>query len=627
MARQLTQKTFRDYLRVVFRRKRIVLGSFFGMLVAVFAGLQLKTPEYESKVTMLILATKHIVSPYYKDVVDYRPTDITLTQSEIVKSNPVIERVVKRMRLSDQPADYEKQFASPLRSLIIDARTRAAEKKNARLSAKELEKARFRSAVESLKKKITVEPVRETDLFTVTVSDYSASRAAQLANAVSRSYCIFDLEQQMAELTQKYGDKHLFVTQLKDNLEKMEANLTGEAVSNIEAIGPASVKIIEQAGPASEPAGKSKKVLLLAGMVLGLCFGVVLAFVAEGFDNTLKTPDELQDILGVPSLGYVPVRKSAVSWSVNSARLAANAGLWAGIVLVALQLAVGCLSADMTNPIVRFLNNATAAFLAPMRLFFPAQQLPGFEIPALLTLIGLLAGRVFVSRMLARLLAVSVKAEAVLKPHQRDGSYSRAYAGVAEQLLLAMKSGNHKSLLVCSALPREGTTTMVANLGVQLAARSHARILLVDAQLRRHALHTALHIENGCGLTDVLMAKSDLGEMSRKAADNLYVLTSGQPVEEPVSLLGSPKMKELINKAKEKYDLVIIDAAPLKSHHDAAALSPYVDSVLLLVSEGTTRKEVLKASVEPLERSKANIIGSVLNRRTFAIPDFIYKRA
>ncbi|MCG8430207.1 MAG: lipopolysaccharide biosynthesis protein, partial [Candidatus Omnitrophica bacterium] len=163
----------------------------------------------------------------------------------------------------------------------------------------------YRQAVAALRKAVKVEPVRDTNLFTISARDFSPVGAAIIANTVSRSYQIFDLEQQMAELEIKYGEKHQIVQQLRDNIDHMVENLNGELLPDAEAIGPASVKIIEQAGVPMEPVGPSKLLVFLLAVVMSLFLGVMLAFMFEYMDQTFKTPFDVESSLQLPFLGYV----------------------------------------------------------------------------------------------------------------------------------------------------------------------------------------------------------------------------------------------------------------------------------------------------------------------------------
>lgn len=271
--------TFRKYFKTIIKHWLVLVVSVAATLLFVYLGLQLQTPEYEASVKMFIIAKKQIDSVFYKDAGGgYQLNQMTLTQSEIVKSSPVIERVVRRLHLDQLPLDYEKKFATSLKSILIDLSTRKLKAKMDVDTPGRSREFNFRDAVESLKKKIKAEPVRDTDIFIISCTDFSALVAAQIANAISRSYCIFDMEQQLAELQQKYGEKYYSVVQLKSTIEKMENGLDGGYLSNLEATGGlASVKIIEQAVQPIKPKGVSKTKIFIAAFVLSLLFGAILA--------------------------------------------------------------------------------------------------------------------------------------------------------------------------------------------------------------------------------------------------------------------------------------------------------------------------------------------------------------
>ena len=148
--------------------------------------------------------------------------------------------------------------------------------------------------------------------------DFSPYGSAVIANVVSRSYAIFDLEQQLAELRLKYGDKHLSVTQFKDTIEKMEKSLDGKPLLNIEAIGPASVKIIEQAQIPLKPAGVSRPLTLILAFFMSIFLGIMLVFIFEYLDHTIKSPDDIERMLGIAFLGSVP-RKAKLNSYKNLA--------------------------------------------------------------------------------------------------------------------------------------------------------------------------------------------------------------------------------------------------------------------------------------------------------------------
>jgi len=172
-----------------------------------------------------------------------------------------------------------------------------------------------------------------------------------------------------------------------------------------------------------------------------------------------------------------------------------------------------------------------------------------------------------------------------------------------------------KTLLVTSAAPRDGKTTVAANLGTVLAQRGH-RVLLVDADLRRAQLHIQLGLPFVEGLSEMFLGEGEAsldGNLRQTQIKNLSLLGSGEKPFFPTTLLGSEKMKEILEAAKKGADIVVIDSPPVTVVTDAVILAPWVDGVLLVVRPGATKLVALKETVEELRRGGANLLGVVLN--------------
>lgn len=296
--------SLRDFLRVFFRNKAIILTTFFGVMFAVILGLKLRTPIYEAKVKMLISGEKQVQSPFYRDVEGSRQP-LAVTQSEIVNSYPIIETAAKALRLYEQPLGAEPQSGSFLKRSLDNFNRSLQERKLAGLSPEERQAAEKRMTEDRLRKSIKVEPVRDTNLFTISVKDPNPQFAATAANVVSRAYLMFDIEQQLAELQLKYGDKNQAIIELKDNIAQIANNLNGTLLSNVEAIGPASVKIIEQARVPMEPVGLPDSLILLAALAMAALLATVVAFFADVTDPAVKSSQEVESLLSVPMLGAV----------------------------------------------------------------------------------------------------------------------------------------------------------------------------------------------------------------------------------------------------------------------------------------------------------------------------------
>ncbi len=172
-----------------------------------------------------------------------------------------------------------------------------------------------------------------------------------------------------------------------------------------------------------------------------------------------------------------------------------------------------------------------------------------------------------------------------------------------------------RTLLVTSAGPAEGKTTTAANLGVVMA-QAGLKVIVVDSDLRRPALHRMLGVSNSRGLSTSLLEENPSldGTLQATGVENLWVLTSGPLPPNPSELLGSERMARLMERLKEKADVVVFDSPPALAVTDAAVLAREVDGVLMVVDAGATRREVVVRARETLARVGANILGAALNK-------------
>lgn len=302
----LEDNTFRDYLRVVFRHKILFLVIPIAILLPTYVSLQLKTPVYRASVKMYVKAAKETEADYYQGMFS---GNLVQDHAELVNSNIVLERVVKALKLYEFPIDYEKKFASPLRVAILDYLDKKKGPGMDNLTAEEKKARRFSAAVNRLRSSISVEPIKATSFFLISVTDFNPSAAVTIANSVSRSYVIFDLEQQIQEFSLKYGEKHTSVIQLQNYIKNVEKTLHGRLIPYLEAIGPASIKIVDQAESASEVRAVNAPLLLLMAFGGSIFISVMFAFLLDTFDETVKSPQDVAKTLNLPVISSVPKRK------------------------------------------------------------------------------------------------------------------------------------------------------------------------------------------------------------------------------------------------------------------------------------------------------------------------------
>jgi receptor protein-tyrosine kinase len=172
------------------------------------------------------------------------------------------------------------------------------------------------------------------------------------------------------------------------------------------------------------------------------------------------------------------------------------------------------------------------------------------------------------------------------------------------------RTGAH-TVMVTSAVEAEGKTTTAANVALTMSHSHRRQVLLIDADLRRPSLHALFNLDNSVGLVDALKgttAKAPLHHIS----PTLAVMPAGRPMRDPMSVLVSETMKQLLTEAAERFDWVIIDTPPIALLSDANLLAAMVDQSLLVVRAATTPYPLVKRAIDALGPDR--ILGVVLNR-------------
>jgi Mrp family chromosome partitioning ATPase/capsular polysaccharide biosynthesis protein len=592
---QTSEFNLRNIISSIFRQKLIVIILSPPIIVGIFIALIFQTPVFEAKVKMHIVGRSAISAQSYYDIgasAQHR------TQMEIVKSNSVLNRAVIALKLDKRPIDYEKKFCHPIKKYLIDYRIKKIQNNPIKLTPEKLREVSINNAINSLRESVSTDLIPGTDIFFITVKDYSAENAIATANVVSRSYVIFDLQQQYAELTQKYGTQHPSVQQLRDNIFSMTEKLSGEQLPELEAIGTASVKVIEQAMSDNIPLGKSRSQTFLIAIIASICISIALAILYDMYiDMTFKSPTEIVKHTGLPLLGSIPIRKYNDEVLINI---------------------------DKFNP---------------------------------------------------------SKSELL---------YSNFFEDLSDQLFIYMKVNKLKTILITSAFPRGGTSTICANISLTLAQKMNAKTLIIDANFRNPSLHKLFNIKEGSGLSNMLeesklieyhgimsnsvqeqpsvniiqeKADSLKHKITKKHADtepiknipekadsseeqfSLYnselktktdeiinhvdsrldLLQAGNSSMTPFTLFNDAKIDSIFKITKSIYDAVIIDCTNLKVYKDTGILSSHADGVVLVVNDGKEKRQIVLNSMSYIKQKKGNLFGIILNRRRFPIPEILYK--
>lgn len=169
-----------------------------------------------------------------------------------------------------------------------------------------------------------------------------------------------------------------------------------------------------------------------------------------------------------------------------------------------------------------------------------------------------------------------------------------------------------KSIVVTSAGPKEGKSTVSANLALSFA-QNGKNVIIIDCDLRKPSIHRKFNISNLCGLSDVMIGKETLDKAIQKYKSNVHILTSGKIPPNPAEMISSTAMSNLLKELKEEYDIVIIDSPPLDVVTDGQILSTKVDGTIIVLKSEESKIESVKEAKNLLSKVGANIIGLVMN--------------
>jgi succinoglycan biosynthesis transport protein ExoP len=271
------------------------------------------------------------------------------------------------------------------------------------------------------------------------------------------------------------------------------------------------------------------------GFILGLLFGIAAAWTRESLDSSIKTPDDVEQKLGVTFLGLLPAIEG---------------------------------DAEVKKAKSRRRRFSTADAQGPPELIVHERPLSGV---------------------------------------------AEAARSVRTNLLFMNPDKPYRKILVSSAAPSEGKTTVACSIAIALA-QGGERVCIVDCDLRRPRLHRIFHRAGDMGVTNVLVGEATVDEVAKSTmVENLWSIPTGPTPPNPADLLHSDRFKRFLNELGEKFDRVIIDSPPLVAVTDASILSTLVDGVVYVLRAFKTTKELSRQGLRSLFDVDATVIGAVLN--------------
>ncbi len=192
-----------------------------------------------------------------------------------------------------------------------------------------------------------------------------------------------------------------------------------------------------------------------------------------------------------------------------------------------------------------------------------------------------------------------------------------AYKALRTNLIFSLPSDKCKKIIITSALASEGKSTNCLNLAITFAEMD-ARVLVIDCDLRRPNLARLLDVPNAPGLSNYLVGLNSIEEIVRESSyTNLSYITAGNIPPNPVELLSSDNMGNLIAKLEDDFDYIFLDTPPVNLIIDTVVVSKYAHGIVMIALQNSTDKEAIRYSLNQLKFAGAKVLGFVLNGVVF----------
>lgn len=326
--------------------------------------------------------------------------------------------------------------------------------------------------------------------------------------------------------------------------------------SRLEGTETSNIKVVDRARVPQRPFSPNKQRTILMALMLGIGGGIFLIFALNYLDNTIKSPEEVEKILKLPALGYIP--------------------------------AVGVRAAQS------YYNH-----------YYSDRKKQQNE--------------------------EKIKAIELVNLRDPESTFAEHYRNIRTSLLLSNPDQPPKVFVATSALPQEGKTVTVINLAVAFAQLGR-KVLILDADLRRPRVHKIFRIKNTAGISSFLTGRGRIEEIIHRypGEPNLHVLPSGPIPPNPVELIISKGMREMMAALRQHFDFIFIDAPPLMGIQDAILLGEHADGLLLVAWGGKTPRKVVQKARDEIARFSIKLYGLILNkvnlrRLAYAYSPYHYK--
>ena len=334
------------------------------------------------------------------------------------------------------------------------------------------------------------------------------------------------------------------------------------------ALRASNIRVVDPAERPSIPYKPNVMRFIVMGLLLGICLGVTMVVLRERSDRTLHDPGDIAYYLHLPELGVVPTAN--VELTPRGFRTTRTPHPKAGLL-------------DLNGP--------------------------GMDEEELDDRVELVTW---------------VRKKSLISESFRTTLTSILFSGINGE--------RPRTIVLTSASPKEGKTTVVSNLAIALAEINH-KVLVMDADLRRPRIHSVFNVKNdNSGLSEILLRQEPLDEETARAAvretaiPNLYVLPAGRSRFNAASLLHSERLPELLQTLRTKFDTILIDTPPMVNIPDARVMARLADGVILILRSAHTTRDAALLAKQRFVEDGIPLMGTILNNWNPNTPGYGYYR-
>ncbi|MBI4845683.1 MAG: polysaccharide biosynthesis tyrosine autokinase [Candidatus Omnitrophica bacterium] len=599
--------TLRDYIRIFHKRKIVIVIIFLVITVGGFLFSLGGLPSYDAQTTVKI-EEQNSVSGVPSGWGSYGNADVMESQAKLIYSHEVMKKV-----------------AFALGEVTADASQDAINK-----------------AISTIQGKIKTERIGYTNIIKITANADTADKAINLANTVAGKYQEHNLLEKTLEARSKRNFIQSQLSSLEERLEFKEERVKEleEYVRNVSISDSMKRRLADLEFQLTELlqkyTEKHPRVVQTQDQI------AELKSQGNNEDVKLLEYERLKRELDADKKLYSMLKEKLEEAKINEAQKVGDVFI--------VNPAVEAVLVSGTNKVVSLFVGAILGLVLSFTFAVVLESLDtsiatieGVEniikVPVLgvvPSIIGKEPGGAHadVFARLKRRIFNKPKTEEeeryihLLIHYDHDSPIAEVYRNIGTNLKL---DGSKKTILVTSAGPREGKSTLLVNLGHAIA-QSGKKTILISSDIRRPVLAKTFGIPREPGLTEVLLGMTSLDAALRNVTDfmlgeigfeeirlvpgldNLWLLTSGQLPFNPAKIFESKELLDLIAELKKRFDIVIFDSPPILPVTDASIIAPKMDMVIMVYEIGRTSRDALFRAKSQLDSVGANTVGVVLNQ-------------